>query len=108
MRPLIQAVAQAAMADLGIGVIELQQGSDGWRRTSGSPYERRIDGLSGLSQPEQALRCSGPAAAVFRHSESLGYRDGLGERIIGTFANCAGGHTPGARCSALKKTFSPR
>ena len=105
LRPLIKAVAQAAMADLGIGVLELQQGSDGWRRTSGSPYERRIDGLSGLNQPEQALRCSGPAAAVFRHSESLGYRDGLGERIIGTFANCAGGHTPWGTVLSAEENF---
>ena len=105
LRPLIKAVAQAAMADLGIGVLELQQGSDGWRRTSGSPYERRIDGLSGLNQPEQALRCSGPAAAVFRHGELLGYRDGLGERIIGTFANCAGGHTPWGTVLSAEENF---
>ena len=94
LRPLIGAVAQAAMADLGIGVLELEQGSDGWRRSNGSRYERRIDGLCGLNQPAQALRCSGPAAAVFRQKQPLGYRDGLGDRIIGTFANCAGGSTP--------------
>ena len=93
------------MADLAIGVLELQQGRDGWRRISGSPYERRIDGLSGLSQPEQALRCSGPAAAVFRHSESLGYRDGLGERIIGTVANCAGGCTPWGTVLSAEENF---
>jgi hypothetical protein len=105
LRPLIKAVADAAMADLGIGVLELEQGSTGWRRISGSQYERRIDGLSGLSQPELALRCSGPAAAVFRHSESLGYRDGLGERIIGTFANCAGGNTPWGTVLSAEENF---
>ncbi len=94
LRPLIDAVSRAAMADLGIGVLELEQGSAGWRRSSGSRYERRIDGLCGLNNPAQSLRCSGPAAAVFRHNQPLGYRDGLGERIIGTFANCAGGTTP--------------
>ena len=105
LRPLIEAVAQAAMADLGIGVLELDQGSAGWRRIQGSHYERRIDGLSGLSQPELAVRCSGPAAAVFRHGESLGYRDGLGERIIGTFANCAGGSTPWGTVLSAEENF---
>jgi secreted PhoX family phosphatase len=105
LRPLIEAVAGAAMADLGIGVLELEQGSAGWRRISGSRYERRIDGLCGLSQPGQALRCSGPAAAVFRHSQPLGYRDGLGERIIGTFANCAGGSTPWGTVLSAEENF---
>jgi len=105
LRPLIEAVAQAAMADLGIGVLELEQASAGWRRIHGSRYERRIDGLSGLSQPERALRCSGPAAAVFRQGEPLGYRDGLGERIIGTFANCAGGNTPWGTVLSAEENF---
>ena len=94
LRALIETVARAAMADLGIGVLELERGSGGWRRRSGSRYERRIEGLSGLAQPQQALGCSGPAGAVFRQPQPLCYRDGLGERIIGTFANCAGGTTP--------------
>ena len=105
LRPLIEAVTRAAMADLGIGVLELEQGSSGWHRSRGSRYERRIDGLSGLSQPDQALRCSGPAAAVFRHSQPLGYRDGLGERIIGTFANCAGGTTPWGTVLSAEENF---
>ena len=105
LRPLIEAVAQAAMADLGIGVLELEQASAGWRRIHGSRYERRIDGLTGFSQPERALRCSGPAAAVFRQGEPLGYRDGLGERIIGTFANCAGGNTPWGTVLSAEENF---
>ena len=105
LRPLIEAVAQAAMADLGIGVLELEQASAGWRRIHGSRYERRIDGLTGFSQPERALRCSGPAAAVFRQGEPLGYRDGLGERIIGTFANCAGGSTPWGTVLSAEENF---
>lgn len=105
LRPLIETVSRAAMADLGIGVIELEQGSAGWRRIGGSRYERRIDGLCGLSQPAQALRCSGPAAAVFRHNQPLGYHDGLGERIIGTFANCAGGTTPWGTVLSAEENF---
>ncbi len=94
LRPLVLAVAEAAMADLGIGVLELQRTASGWRRLQRSRFERRITGLSGWRQPSQGLRCSGPAAAVFRNPSPLGYSDGLGERIVGTFANCAGGTTP--------------
>ncbi len=94
LRPLVLAVAEAAMADLGIGVLELQRTASGWRRLQRSRFERRITGLSGWRQPSQGLRCSGPAAAVFSNPSPLGYSDGLGERIVGTFANCAGGTTP--------------
>jgi len=105
LRKLIESVARAAMADLGIGVVELERGSDGWRRLGGSRYERRIEGLSGLGKGEQALGCSGPAAAVFRHSQPLGYSDGLGERIIGTFANCGGGTTPWGTVLSAEENF---
>jgi len=94
LRPPLLAVASAAMADLGIGVAEIARGEDGgWRPASGR-FDRRITGLSGWQQPEQRLRCSGPAAAVFRRSQRLGYDDGLGDQVIGSFANCAGGQTP--------------
>lgn len=94
LRSLVLAVAGAAMNDLGIGVAALTREASGqWRHSSG-PMERRITGLSGWQQPDQQLRCSGPAAAVFRRRQRLGYDDGLGDRIIGTFANCAGGQTP--------------
>jgi secreted PhoX family phosphatase len=92
-RPLL-AVATAAMEDLGIGVVEIEHSPDqSWRRRSG-PYDRRISGLTGLDQAEARLLCSGPAAAVFRRRQRLGHDDGLGDRIIGSFANCAGGQTP--------------
>ena len=91
---MVKEVAGAALEDLGIGVAGLEQGPEGrWRRQPGR-FDRRISGLSGLQDPAQALRASGPAAAVFRAERRLGYDDGLGERIIGTFANCAGGTTP--------------
>jgi secreted PhoX family phosphatase len=50
--------------------------------------------LTGLRDPSIRLRVSGPAGAVFRAERRLGYDDGLADRIIGTFANCAGGTTP--------------
>lgn len=91
---MVRQVAAAALEDLGIGVTGLKQGPEGrWSRQPGR-FDRRITGLSGLGDPGRALRASGPAAAVFRAEQRLGYDDGLGERIIGTFANCAGGTTP--------------
>ena len=105
LRPLVLAVAEAAMADLGIGVLELQRIPGGWRRLPGSRFERRITGLSGWREPDQALRCSGPAAAVFRNPTPLGYRDSLGDRIVGTFANCAGGTTPWGTVLSAEENF---
>lgn len=90
----IRAVARTAMDDLGIGVIAITRDGEGpWRRRR-SPLERRITGLSGLADPAERLRVSGPAAAVLRRKERLGHDDGLGDQVIGTFANCAGGTTP--------------
>jgi secreted PhoX family phosphatase len=105
LRPLVLAVAEAAMADLGIGVLELQRSAGHWRRQPGSRFERRITGLTGLQQPELALRCTGPAAAVFANPKPLGYADGLGERIVGTFANCAGGTTPWGTVLSAEENF---
>jgi secreted PhoX family phosphatase len=93
------------MADLGIGVLELQRTAGGWRRQPGSRFERRITGLTGWQRPKQALRCTGPAAAVFANPKPLGYRDGLGERIVGTFANCAGGTTPWGTVLSAEENF---
>jgi secreted PhoX family phosphatase len=94
LRRLVEAVATAAMEDLGIGVVTLRRDSQGrWRRVPG-PRDRRLTGLSGMADPRSLLRCSGPAAAVFRRASRLGYDDGLADRVIGTFANCAGGATP--------------
>ncbi|MFQ6537934.1 MULTISPECIES: PhoX family protein [Aphanothece] len=91
---MVRAVAAAALEDLGIGVAGLRRGAEGrWQRQPGR-FDRRITGLSGLEDPAQLLRASGPAAAVFRAPQRLGHDDGLGDRIIGTFANCAGGTTP--------------
>jgi len=99
LRALVDPVAQAAMADLGIGVLELETvGNGSWRRLQGSGYERRIDGLTPVA-------CSGPAAAVFANPAPLGYRDGLGARIRGTFANCAGGTTPWGTVLSAEENF---
>ena len=94
LRALVLAVATAAMDDLGIGVAEISRAANGaWRAVPGR-FDRRITGLSGLERPQERLRCSGPAAAVFRLRQRLGYDDRLGDQVIGSFANCAGGQTP--------------
>ena len=98
-------LAAAALRDLGIGVIALRcDGEGSWRREPGR-YDRRIDGLSGLEDPAALLRVSGPAAAVFRARERLGYDDGLGDRVIGTFSNCAGGVTPWGTVLSAEENF---
>ncbi|MBC1265170.1 DUF839 domain-containing protein [Synechococcus sp. BSA11S] len=105
LRQPLLSVASAAMADLGIGVAEISQDANGaWRSTPGR-FDRRITGLSGWQNPEQRLRCSGPAAAVFRRRRRLGYDDGLGEQMIGSFANCAGGQTPWGTVLSAEENF---
>ena len=83
---------------------------DGWGTwvRAYAEQDRRITGLIGLSEPCQRLRSSGPAQAVLNAAESQGYDDHLGAEIIGTFANCGGGITPGSTVLSLRRTFSPR
>ncbi len=105
LRGLLLEVTIAAMEDLGIGVAEIELHADhSWRRRSGR-YDRRISGLTGLDRAEAQLHCSGPAAAVFRMRQRLGHDDGLGDRIIGSFANCAGGQTPWGTVLSAEENF---
>ncbi|MFM1798786.1 MAG: hypothetical protein RLZZ117_1064 [Cyanobacteriota bacterium] len=105
LRPLVREVATTAMEDLGIGVASLRRDRNGrWRRDPG-PKDRRLTGLSGLEDPGQRLRTTGPAAAVFRRDQRLGFDDGLGDRVIGTFANCAGGTTPWGTLLSAEENF---
>lgn len=105
LREKIDLLARAAMDDLGIGVVAMRRQADGsWRRQRGD-LERRITGLSGLEDPASRLQVSGPAAAVFRRSQRLGYDDGLGDTVVGTFANCAGGQTPWGTVLSAEENF---
>ncbi|HIK27249.1 MAG: DUF839 domain-containing protein [Oscillatoriaceae bacterium SKW80] len=89
----IREICKEALTDLGMGVISLRRKADGsWERTF-SKADRRITGISGL-EDGRYLKATGPAVAIFNKKNGQGYIDQLGERIIGTFANCAGGTTP--------------
>jgi|APCry1669188879_1035177.scaffolds.fasta_scaffold07568_3 hypothetical protein len=104
LRQPLLAVASAALEDVGIGVAEITLEQQGWQRRSGR-FDRRLSGLTGLSRPQEQLRSTGPAAAVFRRRQRLGYDDGLSDRVIGTFANCAGGQTPWGTVLSAEENF---
>ncbi len=89
----IQQIAKEALIDLGIGVISIRKETNGqWVRMH-SAVDRRITGTSGL-EDGRYLKSTGPAVTIFRKTQGIGYIDGLGDKIIGTFNNCAGGTTP--------------
>lgn len=93
LKEIVREVSQEAMIDVGLSVISLRRNPDGkWVRTN-SQADRRITGISGL-EDGRYLKATGPAVAVFRKGQVQGYTDKLGDRIIGTFNNCAGGTTP--------------
>lgn len=93
LKAKIRQICTEALLDQGMGVISIRREADGkWVRTN-SKADRRISGISGL-EDGRYLKVTGPGAAVFRKTEGEGYIDKLGDRIIGTFGNCAGGTTP--------------
>ncbi len=104
LKAQIAEIAREALLDLGIGIIGVRRNSDGtWSRTNGS-RDRRISGIAGLDDG-QYLRATGPATAVFAKANKQGYDDGLGDRIIGTFQNCAGGTTPWGTVFSAEENF---
>ena len=89
----IQEISKEGLIDQGIGVISVRRNPSGkWERTY-SNADRRITGISGL-EDDRALYATGPATAVYNKRNKMGYEDNLGNRIVGTFQNCAGGTTP--------------
>lgn len=100
----IKTICQEALLDQGLGVISIRKTSNGqWERTN-SVADRRISGISGLKDGRY-LKATGPAVAVFRKQQGQGYIDQLGDRIIGTFANCAGGTTPWGTVLSAEENF---
>ncbi|MBE9169090.1 DUF839 domain-containing protein [Pleurocapsales cyanobacterium LEGE 06147] len=105
LKTQIREIAREGLIDQGMGVISIRRNAEGkWERTY-SQADRRITGISGLDNPSQSLKCTGPAAAVFTKTNKLGYDDGLGNRIIGTFQNCAGGTTPWGTVLSAEENF---
>jgi secreted PhoX family phosphatase len=92
-KKIIQEISKEALIDLGLSVISIRRNAEGkWVRTNSSA-DRRITGISGL-EDGRYLKATGPAVALFRKTKVKGYTDKLGDKIIGTFNNCAGGTTP--------------
>ncbi len=94
LKTQIKEISKEGLIDQGMGVISVRRNPQGkWERTF-SKSDRRITGISGLDNPQQLLKSTGAATLVFNKQNKLGYEDNLGDRIIGTFQNCAGGTTP--------------
>jgi uncharacterized protein len=97
-------ISKEALLDQGLGIISIRKTADGkWERTNSSA-DRRISGISGL-EDGRYLKATGPAVAVFRKKQGVGYIDKLSDRIIGTFANCAGGTTPWGTVLSAEENF---
>ena len=104
LKDKIKAIAKEALIDLGIGVISVRRNADGkWERTY-SNADRRITGISGL-EDGRYLKSTGPAVEIFRKTKGMGYVDKLGDRIIGTFNNCAGGTSPWGTVFSAEENF---
>jgi uncharacterized protein len=100
----IQTLCKEALIDQGISVISIRRDASGkWVRMPAAT-DRRITGISGL-EDERYLKATGPAVAIFRKQRGVGYIDGLGDRIIGTFNNCAGGTTPWGTVFSAEENF---
>jgi uncharacterized protein len=94
LKQQIAQISKEALIDQGLGIISVRKNPQGvWERTY-SKADRRITGISGLDD-QNYLRTSGPAQAVFKKLQGQGYNDKLGDRIIGSMANCAAPHLGG-------------
>lgn len=92
------------LIDQGVGIISIKKDSNGkWQRTY-SNNDRRITGISGWKD-NRYLSSTGAATAIFKKQEGLGYIDNLGNKIIGTFANCAGGTSPWGTVFSAEENF---
>jgi secreted PhoX family phosphatase len=103
-KQVIREISKEALIDVGVSVISIRREASGkWVRTN-SKADRRITGISGL-EDGRYLKATGPAVALFRKTNVKGYTDKLGDRIIGTFNNCAGGTTPWGTVFSAEENF---
>ncbi len=93
LKAQIKELSKELLTDQGLGVISVRRDESGqWARVI-RQSDRRVSGISGL-EDDNYLKSTGPATAIFNKTNVIGYTDGLGDKIIGTFGNCAGGTTP--------------
>ena len=105
LKTQIKEISREGLIDQGIGVISIKRTANGkWERNF-SNLDRRITGISGLDNYNHSLKSTGAATAVFSKQNKLGYEDNLGDRIIGTFQNCAGGTTPWGTVLSAEENF---
>jgi uncharacterized protein len=79
--PQVVAVAKAAQ---GVSIVEVKRERGQWRFVKDSRYNRRITADTPIS-----IGGAARGAALMRTKD-----DPAGERVFGTFSNCAGGETP--------------
>ena len=104
LRTKIELITKEALIDLGSGVISVRRTPTGkWERTN-AKTDRRVTGISGL-EDGRYLQTTGPAVTIFQKQKGLGYIDQLGDRVIGTFHNCAGGTTPWGTVFSAEENF---
>ena len=104
MKANIREISAEALIDQGLGIISIRKAANGkWERTN-SPSDRRISGISGL-RDGRYLKATGPAVKIFQKKQGQGYVDNLGDRIIGSFGNCAGGTTPWGTVLSAEENF---
>jgi secreted PhoX family phosphatase len=88
---------ETEMAAQGHTIIEIERSAEAWRLVDGSPRQRRI---SARSTP---MLLAGPAAG---HPRLRTRADASGSRVVGTFANCAGGVTPWGTVLSAEENFN--
>ena len=80
---------------MGVSVIEVALGPQGWQQVLPSQYARRIHGNT-------PMRISGPAAG---HAAMRTAANPAGDEVLGTFANCAMGVTPWGTYLTCEENF---
>lgn len=83
------------MQSLGWSTLEVRRSERGWEVVKNSPYNRRVTTTT-------LMDITGPAAG---HRRMQTTADPSGTKVIGTFANCAGGVTPWGTVLSAEENF---
>lgn len=81
---------------VGVSIIEVEQGMNGWRIVKDSPYNRRISALTPMA-------ITGPAKG---HELMRTSADPKGEEAVGTWNNCGSGKTPWGTYLTCEENFN--